>query len=120
MKTLAIFVEPAGAQVTMRTAPDQDVLTYVVFVRKWTSGGDLPETTWFPDQLESAAGASLTLGAERGYDLVLKASVRPGSQAVLQVDIAITDAAGTTWRQPVTLPSAEGPVVERLWAIVIR
>jgi hypothetical protein len=95
------------------------VVTYIVFVRKWTSAGPLPETTWFPDTLETT-GCSLVLAMERGYDIILQATVRPGGQAAIVPDLRFSDAAGTTYTDVIDLPQSEGPVVERGWKIVIR
>jgi len=119
MKLLGIYVESAGVRVDLTTRPNNDVLTYVVFVRKWTATGPLPEATWFPETLETI-GNSLVLGAERGYDVFLQAHIRPGGQAAIDPDFRISDPAGTTYTDRIDLPQSEGPVVERGWKIVIR
>lgn len=118
MKLLGIYVENAGVRVDLITKANNDVLTYVVFVRKWTSAGPLPEATWLPDALETT-GSSLVL-TERGYDLILQAAIRPGGQASIVPDLRISDADGTRFTDIIPLPQSEGPVVERGWKIIIR
>jgi hypothetical protein len=120
MKLLDIFIEPAGRTLRLMTRPNDDVATYVVFVRKRTSGGPVPEATWLPDLLESAEGASLILAPERGYDLTLKASVKSGGNAVIVPNLTIDDNENTSYTTPIALPDAEGPVVERGWSVVIQ
>jgi hypothetical protein len=119
MKLLDIYVEHAGTKLDLKLKPNADVVTYLVFVRKWTSAGPLPEATWFPDALEST-GCSLVLGPERGYDLTLKATGRPGGQAAIEPLLVIHDAKNTRYTDRIDLPEAEGPVVERGWSIAIK
>ena len=116
MTTLGLYIKPANTQVTMRIQPADDIVTYVVFVQKWTDAGKEAAATWHPDELESAAGASIMLVAARGYDLVLKAQVASETtlQAVLEFDGA------TAFDKTVALPQIEGPVVVREWSIIIR
>jgi|CXWL01.1.fsa_nt_gi hypothetical protein len=120
MKTLSLFVEPPGTTATMKTQPNDDVVTYIVFVRKWLSTGPVPETTWHPDQLESAAGASIVLDPTRGYDFILKAEVRPKSMAAMSVDLQMGAPGAGAFTKPVALPNSEGPVVEREWKVILR
>jgi len=119
MKLLDIFVEHAGTTVNLRMKPNDDVVTYVVFVRKFTSAGPLPEATWFPEDLETT-GRSLVLGHERGYDIIVKATVRRGGHAAIDPLLVIDDTAGTRYTDRITLPEVEGPVVERGWSIAIK
>ncbi|HEY4594204.1 MAG TPA: hypothetical protein VIJ61_17420 [Thermoanaerobaculia bacterium] len=119
MKLLGIYVENAGVRVDLTTKANNDVITYVVFVRKWTSAGPLPEATWLPDTLETTGG-TLVLAAERGYDFILQAAVRPGGKASIVPDFRISDADGTRYTDIIQLPQSEGPVVERGWKVVIR
>ncbi len=120
MKLLDIYVEHAGTKVTLKMTPNADVVTYLVFVRKWTSAGPLPEATWFPAALESIGGCTLVLAPERGYDIILKATGRPGGNPSIVPALVINDAVGTRYTTPIDLPAAEGPVVERAWSIAIN
>jgi hypothetical protein len=99
----------------MRTRPNDQVVTYLVFVRKWTSAGPLPVTTWHPDQLESGA-ATLVVEPERGYDFILKASVRAEASMGVRFDFSV----GEPREYQVDLPISEGSVVERKWTLVVR
>jgi hypothetical protein len=119
MKLLDIYVEHAGTRVDLKMKPNDDVVTYLVFVRKFTTAGPLPEVTWFPEDLETT-GCSITLAAERGYDIILKATGRPGGHAAIDPLLVLHDAAGSRYTDRIDLPEAEGPVVERGWSIAIR
>ena len=122
MKVLDLFIEPANTPVTMHAKPNDDVLSYTVFIRKWVIGGQGSETvgTWFPDELESEAGASMTLGAELGYDFILMASVNPKAQAAISIDLSFSAPGAGSFDKPVALPSSEGPIVARAWKVVIK
>jgi hypothetical protein len=119
MKLLDIYIEKAGTRLELGMRPNADVVTYLVFVRRFTSAGPLPEATWFPEDLETT-GCSLVLGHERGYDITLKATVRPGGHAVIDPLLVIHDTAGTRYTDRIVLPEVEGPVVERGWTIAIK
>lgn len=120
MKVLSLFIEPVGSQVTMKATPNDDVLAYTVFVRRWTPQGPLPHLTWFPDELESAEGASMELGADSGYDFILMASIRPNSQAAINIDLQFKAPGAGGFSKPVGLPNSEGPVVQRVWKVIVR
>jgi|GEM_PF-6187074 len=119
MKLLNLYVQKTGVRVDLKMKPNPDVLGYVVFVRKWTSAGPLPEATWLPDTLEQA-GNSLVLGKEQGYDIILQASIRDGGHASIVPDLQFSDTAGTSFTTPINLPQSEKPVVERGWKIIVQ
>ena len=115
---LDIFAESPGVRVDLTTRPNADVVTYVAFVRKWTSAGAIPEATWMPATLE-AGGNSLVLGNERGYDIILQAVIRDNGTAEIVPDLRISDSIGTRYTKTISLPNSEGPVVQRGWKIVL-
>jgi hypothetical protein len=117
MKLLDIFVEKAGARVDLRTESNADVVTYEAIVRRWTEAGPVPEVTWLPETLETD-GNSFVLAAERGYDIVLRATIRIGGHASITPDLRISD--GTTYTKVIELPQSEAPVVERVWNFVVK
>jgi hypothetical protein len=119
MKLLNIYFESPGVRVDLKTKANSDVLAYVVFVRKWTSAGPLPEVTWFSETLETT-GNSLVLGNEQGYDIILQALIRDGGHASIVPDLELSDPAGTSFTTPINLPQSEKPVVERGWKIVVQ
>jgi len=116
MKTLALFLGKPGDVVTMKAKADDNVTTYIVFVQRWTPTGAVAVATWHPDELESTAGASLTLGTDNGYDLILKAQVTGDAMVFADIELNGQPAFG----REVQLPLTEGPVVGRDWSIVIR
>ena len=116
MKTLGIFVKPAGTVVTLKASNvSAAVVTYVVFVHAWTDLGKKPIATWHPDVLEGSGG-TLVLESYRGYDIILKALVN--ADASIDADLAFDGVSQFT--DTVDLPLAEGPVVVREWSIVVR
>ncbi len=122
MKTLDIAFPPPGTIATMKTKPNDDVSSYVVFVRKWTPTGPVPAATFHFNQLEAAGGASITFGNDLGYDFILQALVRPQSHAAINVSLQLQPPGGGDgylFDKPVTLPNSEGPVVEREWKYII-
>ena len=117
MTTLELFLGKAGDRVTLKTQPDNNISSYVVFVQQWLpDGGKKPIATWFPNELESAAGASFDLTANsQGYDMILKAQVTNDATIQAEVDFNGT----SSFSKGVALPKVEGPVVACEWSIVM-
>jgi hypothetical protein len=122
MKVLDLFIEPVGTPVVLRTNPNSDVMSYSVFIRQWNQGTAGAHTvgTWLPEELESPQGASMTMDGGTGYDFILMASLRPGGQAAISVDLKFQAPGAGSFDEPVALPSSEGPVVERTWKVILR
>ncbi|MEA2563552.1 MAG: hypothetical protein QOH06_5056 [Acidobacteriota bacterium] len=120
MKVLSLFIEPAGSPARMKAVPNDDVLAYTVFIRRWTPQGPLPHLIWFPEQLESPEGATLDIGADSGYDFILMASIRPNAHAAINIDLEFGAPGAGSFSKPVALPNSEGPVVQRVWKVIIR
>jgi hypothetical protein len=118
MKTVDFFVKPPGTKVTMRAQANDQVVTFVVFVRKFTSAGPIPVVTWHPDQLESG-NATLVVEPERGYDFDLKASIRNDGGAAIDIQFDFDDGDVKSYPQE-PLPASEGPVVGREWSLIVR
>lgn len=117
MSTLALYVKPAGTVVHLTTTPNAQVITYVVFVRKWVQGISIAVATWHPAQLEHG-GASVPLGTDDGYDLILKAEIR-GNPDTAAIDPQLSLDGAPVYTTRIPLPAAEGQVVVREWSIVI-
>ena len=116
MKTIGLFIRPAGTVVNLKISNvTAAVMTYVVFVQAWTDAGKKPIASWHPAQLESPNGATLIVEGYRGYDLILKALIR--DDAAMDADVSFNGV--SEFNHTVTLPSAEGPVVVREWSIVV-
>ncbi len=118
MKLVDFFNKRPGTGVTMLTRANAQVVTYVVFVRMWTSAGPLPFATWHPSDLENGA-ARLVVSSERGYDFMLKASIRSGGGATMDVRFEFSDGSTANYPQE-PLPISEGPVVEREWSLIVQ
>ena len=116
-KTLALFLGKPGDKVTLKTKPDANITTYVVFViQRMPDNSKVPVTTFFSDMLESADGASFELAAgAKGYNLVLQADVT--ADAKLQAEVDFNGA--SAFNKPVDLPESLGPVLTYRWAIVM-
>lgn len=120
MRTVDFFEKPAGTRVTMTTANiSADVITYVVLVRRWTGGGPLPVATWRPNELENGR-AEVLVQLDRGYDFILKASIRPNGNAAMDVRFDFNDGSPAQEYLQEPLPRSEGPVVERKWSLFVE
>ncbi len=122
MKVLDLFIEPVGTPVVMKATPNDDVITYSVFIRQWNQGSQGPHTIghWLPEELESPQGASIVMDGGTGYDFILMASIRRPGEAAISVDLAFQAPGTGTFVKPVALPNAEGPVVGRTWKVILR
>lgn len=120
MKTLSLFIEPRGTVATMKTNPNDDVNSYVVFVRQWTKDGPIQLAPLLPEELESPEGATVVMDEGLGYDFLLHAGVQPKSHAAISVQLEMGPPGEGAFDQPVALPSSEGSVVERKWKVVLR
>jgi hypothetical protein len=118
MKTLALYVKPAGTKVTLRLTPNEQVSGYTVFVQKWVNGKKQSVATWFPDQLEAPDGSSTVLAQCEGYDFILKANIA-GTPDTAIVDPVLSFDDVAVYTEKVHLPISEGHVVSREWSIVI-
>jgi hypothetical protein len=118
MKTMSLFVEPPNTPFTLRATPNDGVLAFLVFLRRWTPQGPLPLETFQSDQLET--GVAGALGTDSGYDFILKAQVKPQTQAAISIDLQFQAPGQGGFNKPVSLPTSEGPVVERVWKVIIH
>lgn len=118
MKTMSLFSEPPNTPFSLQTIPNDGVLTYVVFLRRWTPQGPLPVVTFHPNDLEN--GVAGTLDSDSGYDFILKAQIVPQSQAAINVNLQFQPPGQGGFNKLVSLPSSESPVVERVWKVIIN
>src|SRR5213083_1592087 len=118
MKTLALYVKPAGATINLKLAPNDQVLTCVVFVRQWVQGNGVAVATWLPADFESPQGASITLTPSDGYDFMIKAQIA-GNPDTAAIEPQFSIDGAVAYSQSIPLPAAEGSVVEREWSVVI-
>jgi len=117
---LDLLVAPPGTRVNLKLKPVANVITFAVFVKKFTKGGSVNEATWPPDLLTSPDGARLDLQEVRGYHLTLHASIPSGKDGKMDATLSLNGSSAGTFPNPFTLPKSEGPVVERTWSIVVR
>ena len=117
MSLLGLYSMPSGSTVQLRMKPNDKVLTYVVFVIKYTETGKHQEAIWHPEVLSSPNGASLVLQQVRGYRLLLQAMIKPEGG---KVDVELLVDGEEAYDEAVKLPKSEGPVVSREWSIVVR
>lgn len=118
MSLLGLYSMPSGSTVQLKMKPDDKVLTYVVFVIKYTEAGKHQDAIWHPEVLSSPNGATLILRQVRGYRLLLHASIKPGGPGKMDVELLVDGA--KAFDEKVSLPKSEGPVVMREWSIVVR
>jgi hypothetical protein len=118
MKTLALYVRPAQTRINLKLAPNDHVLTCIVFVRQWNQGVGSSVATWFPAEFESPQGSSIILQPSDGYDFIVKAEITgPPDAAAMDARFSIDGA--VVYSKTVPLPSAEGAVIEREWSVII-
>ena len=115
---LDILIATPGTKLRLQLRPNADVLTYAVFVKKYTSTGAIDEAVWHADKL-SSDGGNLLLENVRGYKLFLHAAVKSEGNAEMKADLEFDGKAVGSFPNPFPLPAAEGPVVEREWSILM-
>ena len=118
MKTISLFGEPPNTPFVLKTTANDGVLTYVVFLRRWTPQGPLPMVTFNPNDLEN--GVAGILDSDSGYDFILKAQILPQSEAAINVNLQFQPPGQGGFNKLVPLPDSEGPVVERVWKVIIN
>jgi hypothetical protein len=116
---LGIYFGVSGMKVTLKLKPNQDVLTYVVFVKKYNRNSEVREAVLTPNVLESEDGASFTLRKCLGYKLILNASIRPEGDAQMRAVLTLEAEDKHEYPMEFALPSLEGPVVGREWSIAM-
>jgi hypothetical protein len=116
MKSLGLYTAPVNVDVVLRLRPDDGVITYVVFLNRYTGSTKKTDTVFHPQETESDAGAGFKTVKATGYELALKAQIRSNGEATMKGEIAID---GKVFPQSFSLPADEAPVVSREWSIII-
>lgn len=101
MRTLHMFMKPAGTTVTLRTRPDENVLAYGAVLERIPGG---VVTRWLPAQLEDAGGSDI-LGSAQGHNVIVLPAIRPEGTASLETEISFSD--GEVRRESLSLTDNE-------------
>lgn len=101
MRTLHMFMKPAGTTVTLHTTPDANVLVYGAVLERIPGG---VVTKWLPAELESTGGTGL-LGPAQGHNVVVLPIIGSGQTAKIDTTISFSD--GETRQETVTLTDNE-------------
>jgi hypothetical protein len=88
MQPLDIITVPRKSLMTLQTESDDSIVSYVVFLKRFTDSGGATTAIWNQNDVERT-GVETTLDDAHGFHIIISATTRPGSTPRMRADLRI-------------------------------